>query len=980
MGLIDNLIGAVLLLSLVIISTLIIAINANQDMIADLNFKRMSNIQEKHQMSLNTLMALTEPTSGQSYGRLLSRSLVNRDDVIMIGDNAFNVTRKINRGLDIVYGPDNWYYEVFPVISDIRIVFVLDGTSSIDNEREILEENIGMIISSVNDSLHITFGDSVPSLAFRVYITTEDDHKCAYFNSLVIEGFEGCFNVRKSDMYADYDGIVYPMPSSVMGGSIGNTFYNEDTLYRGDWMGGLVYATNDTIGLLSDPDDSIVIMFPMTDEMTTGSVPNECYSQGEPLYSGSSDEELYEGIVNINAGICAFCLEECPNTRSEHQFEAGMEILSSLQSGLSHYRVLGVFSLDCETEYGLSWNDITTADIFNYINDNFGTDRPSDGSNWCELDSCRGCDSSPDDNTMICWRSSCVDDTIEQLRLLSEGYVKDIIYLDVIEDIPTEIVYNVRSIISGQARTGGVRRDDAERYVVSYELLLPGNIIFPYMVWVYEDRVFDESLPELRSIEVIPDSVYSGQQPTVRMEVFDSSGISTVRVFVEGEEYILIVNNGYYEAVIDTLGFEEGYYDIEYVIVDILGNTLEGTETDAFEVDNSLAPEPEDVVLVFNRESYVIEHDAIATLTFDSVVDISSVTIIITDEDGNTIHILLMNPTSPSYYQYAQSFNVLHETGVFYGTIIITDVLGREHVHNNIRSYEVIDTIPCDSNANCLAVTGMDYCVGVEKDNYYCSSTRAGEGEYTTEKDNCQLGLAYDTTTTECYNPQGIYHIALLPFRFADNNNGRNEFLNFANRGIDRIMQDSPLSDCDPDKLDDSVRFLISQDMNCVRNRGQCNTLLMTNTNTIINCMKSMRDCAREEFGPIVDEWHVLSRNNDGWEFQGVAHLGHRTSLTSLYYYNRPGFNHIDYDINVLLHEIGHGWNLSHIDISNIGSQPANACQPPNAADCQKDDDVKKFFYMNYYNILNKRYGTAGYNYIKTNRDAGLGEVMEICV
>lgn len=966
MGLIENIFGAVLLIGVVLAVTLIVTLETSENVTVDLAFKQQSFLQEKHQVSLNTVFALTEPETGQTYDRLVGRSLSNRREVIDVGQSQFNVTEELRNRFNLIYGEGNWYYEVTPRVTNLAIAFVIDGTTSVDEQREILQEEIEDIISRTNDAAQDVFEEV--TLSYYMFISSEDESKCEVFNTLAVVGFEQCFTVSREQMYASLsDENGYPAPEFAVE-DFGNLMYDETVAYEADWLGALVWGAQHISETAEDPSGTISLFFPMTDEMTTGSIPDQCYEAN--LGEATTPQD-----ARANAIMCGFCHGDCP-TRSEAQLDAAESILNDLYVDFSPPIIRSIFIEECDIAYNSALNQIETGTPrTQYVDESFGTERPSGDQTWCDLQGCPGCETHPTDNSLICFRSVCSEETEEQLRYLNDLYgEEEVITLTEIQDLPEIVVETVIQEINRQIREDGVLDETRNRFVVRYDLFVPGQEVIPFTLWVYEERGFDMALPEVFDtpiadiIETIPDfeieevvsvdRLAPGNDLTIRIPALE--GVTVVQVEINERTYPLSRQGDYFVGTITLEGFEDGTYDIRLIFSDAQGNVHTQELQDVFEVDVDLAPLPEFESASTLRSRYSPGSDVTLTVQFSSEQPLQDVQAVVTIGNPTTQHVALQR-LSGTQETWGATFNAPQQEGLYaVSSVLATDAYGRTLTfQQDLPEFEVSNLIECTQQGLDACMPG-EYCWGNTPDELFCDTQPAPQGSYTHEDSACQQGLDRDPITNECYEPRETYDFVFVPLRFTN----LQQYQSFVQASVDALYAITPIRECTSENIQQTFRIHVVEDLECAANNG-CGP-----TGSIGDCLQATITCAQQHFPGIGDRYFGMSAY--GWPVNGgtvlgqAADFGSQNMVTSRHYGDMR-------DIMVFLHEAGHTWYLGHL---GRGVPPdGGPCRQdyPNVADCAVEEDR---FIMNYRNIYPAEFGPAGYGVI---RNSYLSQSLEAC-
>ena len=997
MSLVDHIIsGAMLLIVLVAVGTIITSqsVQTTQERI---DFRQTSFMLDKHEGSLNTIMSINEPATRQSYARLLARSIYeNRDTITLPSGEDVNISDLVDDALQMVYGPGNYYAQISPFINDVHIRLVFDGTGSLEEERDVVRNRLEDIITRTKEELGVAGGGNVPEVTFKTYIVTDDPSLCEPFEEITIAGFEGCEAVSKTDAYG-------PIEEPHIEGDLNEAYGTpgRETYYRGDWAAGVAKSLDNLREHIGDDARSIIIMFPVADEMTTGSIPDECYGTDIANPAGADFPGWEDRVLAQNAYYCAFCHRGCPEERSDQQITRLTDFIEEHEAIRNALFINPVYSDDW-VDYDSGFNDPAppvrwSGYIDRYIDDPDAYS-PQPGQTYCDFEECEGCETNPDNSGQIRFRSICAERTVEQLNELSESYRGGFINLERVDDLPDEIIRSVEDAADALVTSYGERRDEDSRYVVTYSILLPNNERVPFTVWIYEDRVFDIHIPEIE-ITAQPQAVPPGQPIELRSRIETRGGVASVVLTpdIEGEEPIplsLQMRSGdtyVYEAEYDTSGLGDGWYDVHYEVYDTAFNRFDGTAQDVFEIDQSLVPFPtvESVVFLPSRQLEGRDIDIIVRIEDEPVdgmdrSDVESVRITITAPDGSEREFTLDEHTN----FWGTTFDSGSGIGTHDVTVHIEDEFGRTQAFSPY-PYEVVERLECESTSDCSDPDTPDYCTGDTHGDYYCTPNPAGEDEYAADLDSCESGLAFDTDDDTCYQlPHGAVRIAFiaLDFREAD----RALFENFARRTMSDYMSDqTPMRECANDDLRDAafefdIVFDSSCTNRCTRDRFEtCRAGCSTNTclwncaeqSAIDDCLTDTEEC-QKSLSPRPDL--AIGVSSFRWDTVHPYYIGGVAPLGSMYNVNWIGDTTEGYSYRTVLHEVGHSFSLYHVNCWHGDNVPANMCMGVNMNDCssinpsaQPNLDVMSYCDTGY------RYGEYAYAHLRNTPFFRAG--LEVC-
>ncbi len=177
MSAIENVIAMVVLMGLFLAAfTIITGMNVTFfGEVVDQSVKEFNA--EKYGNDLDAILNITEPVSKDSYANLLADAVYYRQsyfdynapqDLAINDDIAYyyndelwpeEYTLQVNKLMQLtfnkLYGENNYYLEIAPLFVKLRLYFIIDGSSSLENEVEQLKEVIPSLIQDFNSEFDV---------------------------------------------------------------------------------------------------------------------------------------------------------------------------------------------------------------------------------------------------------------------------------------------------------------------------------------------------------------------------------------------------------------------------------------------------------------------------------------------------------------------------------------------------------------------------------------------------------------------------------------------------------------------------------------------------------------------------------------------------------------------------------------------------------------------------------------------------------
>jgi hypothetical protein len=475
MGVVENIMSAVILMFILLISGLVYMGSFAHDAIHNAGVKEDVFFDDAHINNLNNLLKITEPESKRTIGVLLADAVYYRNNTLEFNNKTINVTEKVENLLELSFGTNKYYLEIKPRIIEVSLNFIIDGSPSLNQERTILSQNLGKIITSIEKKLNETnagYEKKVTTKPVRanIYILGSKEEKCEIFDNLSNSKI-GCQILSEDKLYLTNTSIN---TSDVF---INNSQYNLDSFlnyynmtppfgfewlessyyaptsdyYESDWGFGTGYASNFA---LKTSLAKLTILFPMSDELSTSSFPDDCFFiNGWPEWV-----------------TCTICTDDCPTNRSLKSVEKGIKIAKE-----NNHVINPIFSYSCDFEYDLDFN----VGYDNYYGNSEGTT-----TMVCEESNCPGCETSGSD---VCFHPTCSDSIIEQMQMMADQTGGNIIDLADIETMDLNITDTITQNIDQYLLKVGDLNKNLERDVIETTQPLPNGELVDIRLWVYKN-------------------------------------------------------------------------------------------------------------------------------------------------------------------------------------------------------------------------------------------------------------------------------------------------------------------------------------------------------------------------------------------------------------------------------------------------------------------------------------------------------------
>jgi len=475
MGVVENVVAAIILIFLLLVSGLIYLTSFAHNTTFNEGVKLDIFFDDSRINDLGTLMKITEVNSGRPIGVLLADAVFYRNEILQFNNVSFNITNKTSELLEMSFGNNKYYLVIKPRIIEVSLNFIIDGSPSLQDERNILAAEIQNILIRIETKLNETNkgykkneGDTL--VVASIYILGSKAQKCDIFNALADSKIQ-CFVLNDKDLYLrngtinssddfinntrlnidafhSYYNMTPPFGFAWIAANVSDYYASPSDYYESDWGYGTGYASNfDLKTTLS----KLTLLFPMGDELSTSSIADTCFY-----------EPRYEDWV-----VCSLCDDTCPVERALNSTKKGIQITLD-----NNHIINPIFSYKCNYNYQPIFND-----MYNLV---YGTTT----SNACGESNCNGCSLSGPD---VCFHPSCQTDILNQMNLMAQQTGGNVINLDEISTMDVNITDTINKNIDQYTLEIGTLNRTLERDVIETSQPLPNGQLVDIRLWVYKN-------------------------------------------------------------------------------------------------------------------------------------------------------------------------------------------------------------------------------------------------------------------------------------------------------------------------------------------------------------------------------------------------------------------------------------------------------------------------------------------------------------
>lgn len=273
MAVYDNVVSGILLVAFtaVVIVTGVIAYNNSLQSV-----KENSLHEQKYDAvdnAISTMLVTTEPNYGFQFTRILGLFFYQGSNQIETSYGTMKVNETLEPMLDHFLGRGKYHIEAYPVISDLRLHFIVDGSDSMVAMRDYLENEMPLFLSQLRQ-------DKGFDVFATVYILSDDESLCDDFTQME------CKTLTMSDLYGVVPGITDPYRGVRL--SIDPLTYAVS-----DWASAIAVIANEN---QVHKESRLEMIIPIADEVNLGSKDDSCYTM--------PNNDYYQSLALIK---CLFC-------------------------------------------------------------------------------------------------------------------------------------------------------------------------------------------------------------------------------------------------------------------------------------------------------------------------------------------------------------------------------------------------------------------------------------------------------------------------------------------------------------------------------------------------------------------------------------------------------------------------------------------------------------------------------------------------
>jgi hypothetical protein len=477
MGATENVFAGVLIIIIFLGFTIFINRSTTEYIVTEYEIVKQSHLYDLYSTNFNTILQISEPKTKRTMSSLLANSLYYREEVLNFSDKSVNITEEFKIILDEVYGENRYYLSIKPKIIDVSLNFVIDGSNSLQSEREKLAAELPAIVEKVKAKINETGEEWVTADVFILEEATETslcsvfpeesyDHlssrSCSIidnnkiYSQIRTELNNETFMTNSTDYLKFQFNLTAPYEdkndiNSKREGGIKDYFGS-------DWGTGTAY-----ISILRRDAARLVVIFPMGDELSTSSINEDCFDMPINNFQKRAEQKM-----------CDLCEKSCSDTTdTETEIRSRKTIEKAVTVAKSFNHIINpIFAYNCDYEY---------KDIFNaqYLQV-YGTST----THACSESNCRGCSA---EGTDTCFHPECKNEILAQMEYIADSTNGKVIDLKEIENLDYDIEGTIRQNIEEYKFELG-RMRNGTRYVITRSIPLPNRMMVDAKLYIFPEN------------------------------------------------------------------------------------------------------------------------------------------------------------------------------------------------------------------------------------------------------------------------------------------------------------------------------------------------------------------------------------------------------------------------------------------------------------------------------------------------------------
>lgn len=587
MGVVENVFGAVIAVILLIMLGVALTTQLANNTRIQQKLTKQQYLQELYSSNLDSIIDFKHIQTGKSIGLLLSNTVFYGREVLRYPIKgtkcSVNASLELKKLMDTIFGEGKYYVIIEPFITNVSLVFLFDGSDSLKEERQYLANIIQDMLANLSSRFNLNIQAKVYVLSR--YNISSDNNPCRVFTNIQCETLQGnklyCpspnYNTMSCDCDEEQEANDYRCKYDIIAPKLSDPNRPTSDYYEADWSAGVAFIANQSSKRLSE----LIIIFPISDELPTSSIPEQCFE---------TDFHDQTGFLRTGCDICELSNDSSTAERAWRSVLRTNNMLKQLPR-IKIY-ALNAHSYDvtsCDYRYDI----LRHAAVKQYLN------AQESIKTYCEPEHnlqvvCKGCfDNPPRDivneshNAMVCFHPEVGDLINKTMTNISKTTNGKMLLLSNAQRIPSLISEALQHAKESYTFRIGNKEQNPSIQSIGFERFLPMPGIakeftkMDVLIYLKPGNISSKDVwePYFYNITLNPKCVSDDAPLFVGLNIYDASHIITANVSLinksenesQGTGQILFnqeleVHNGYYYKTINSSSIPEG---VDKVLVNI---------------------------------------------------------------------------------------------------------------------------------------------------------------------------------------------------------------------------------------------------------------------------------------------------------------------------------------------------------------------------------------------------------------------------
>ncbi len=249
MGMVEDIVGAIVLIGITIGVSLIMFTQFTKISSESMRFTLQGETAEKYGGTFNSLLEITEPNSRRNFGDLLGSSLYYGNQEMRAKGSYISIIDEFKKLLDSAFPEGNYYFYANPPVRNLHLVFIIDGSDTMVDERDMLAENFDIILEDIKNKVEIG------TVEGEVFVLKD-------VNSTWCDGFASCTYYLERMIYANSNFSLFDIKKRDHELLRPDKILKDEEVWGSDWQSAII-----SIALLKNNYDrtELTLFIPITD-------------------------------------------------------------------------------------------------------------------------------------------------------------------------------------------------------------------------------------------------------------------------------------------------------------------------------------------------------------------------------------------------------------------------------------------------------------------------------------------------------------------------------------------------------------------------------------------------------------------------------------------------------------------------------------------------------------------------------------------